>query len=88
LLGDIHAIPGDSGGAVFSTSGLIGMNVGSIRFSCNPDDDVIMCAAHFKVVNCMVRSTDLLYGINVCFSSFLNNFEKRFLICKKFFLVC
>ncbi|CAK5113720.1 unnamed protein product [Meloidogyne enterolobii] len=73
LLGDIHTLPGDSGGAVFSAKGLIGMNVGSIKFFYNPDDDAIMCAALFKVVNCMVRSSDLLYGINVCFSSFLNS---------------
>ncbi|CAK5113710.1 unnamed protein product [Meloidogyne enterolobii] len=65
LLGDIHTLLGDSGGAVFSANGLIGMHVRVTPCYYQLCSDVIYNAAHFKVENCIVRISDLLRGVNV-----------------------
>ena len=66
----IHSLPGDSGAAVFSANGLIGMNLGVAEFNYQPYEDMILRAAHFSVFNYMVGAWDLRHGINVCFFEF------------------
>nr|CAD2127896.1 unnamed protein product [Meloidogyne enterolobii] len=65
IVATIHSLPGDSGAAVFSANGLIGMNLGVAEFNYQPYEDMILRAAHFSVFNYMVGAWDLRHGINM-----------------------